>query len=122
MALQEMRFEAGEVLAKATVAAISTVTVRDFDGLGPHMAAWDRLAWEAPQKIANLLPAWVDAFLRHRLGPEDSWFCSFAYSGDTLIGVMPVILSPHPVLGASWPVLRTPYDGLTPSGDIVLAP
>jgi hypothetical protein len=38
-----------------------------------------------------------------------------------LIGVLPVIVSPHPILGASRPVLRTPHDALTPSGDIVLA-
>lgn len=122
MALQEMRFDTDAMPVGARAEAITTTTVRDFDGLAPHLAAWDELAWAAPQKIANLLPAWTDAFLRHRLGPDERWLCSFAYSGSTLIGVMPVIVSPHPILGPARPVLRTPHDALTPSGDIVLAP
>ena len=35
-------------------------TVCHFDALAPHIPAWDRLAWEAPQKIPTLLPGWVD--------------------------------------------------------------
>jgi hypothetical protein len=122
MVLQEMGFDTGKVLAAARSEVISTVTVRNFDGLAPHLAAWDRLAWQAPQKIANLLPAWIDAFLRHRLGPQDHWLCIFAYAGDALVGAMPVVVTPHPVLGAKRPMLQAPFDSLTPSGDIVLAP
>jgi hypothetical protein len=100
--------------------SLRTVTVREFDALAPHIAAWDRLAWEAPQKIPTLLPGWIDAFLRHRLKPNENWFCSFAYHNDKLVGVLPIIISPHPVL-RPWPQLRTPFDALTPSGDIPLA-
>jgi CelD/BcsL family acetyltransferase involved in cellulose biosynthesis len=101
---------------------IRTVTVRDFAGLAPHHPAWDRLAWEAPQQVATLLPDWVETFLQHRLKPTENWFCSFAYAGERLIGVLPVIVAPHPVLGRRWPRLRTSFDEHTPSGDIVLAP
>src|SRR5258707_591917 len=97
------------------------VTVRDFDGLVSHLTAWDRLAWDAPQAIPTLLPAWVDAFLRHRLKPDKTWFCSFVYADEELIGVLPVIVAPHPVLGRRWPLLCTPFDEFTPSGDILLA-
>ncbi|WP_160310500.1 GNAT family N-acetyltransferase [Microvirga vignae] len=100
---------------------IRTVTVREFDALAPHAAAWDRLGWEAPQKTPTLLPGWVDAFLRHRLKPNENWFCSFAYLDDTLVGVLPIIISPHSVLRHHWPLLRTAYDALTPSGDVLLA-
>ena len=99
-----------------------TVSVSDFEALTPHLAAWDDLAWHAPQRIPNLLPAWIDAYLRHRLAPNESWICSFAYLGDRLIGVMPLVVTPHPIFGRSRPVLYTPYDALTPSGDVVLAP
>jgi hypothetical protein len=35
--------------------------------------------------------------------------------------VLPVIVKPHPLLGSSCPILSTPYDGNTPSGDVLLA-
>lgn len=99
-----------------------TETVRSFDDLVPHLAAWDHLAWEAPQKLPTLLPEWVDAFLRHRLKPSERWLCCFAYHGDRLVGVLPVIVTPHWLLGLSWPTLRTPSDAHTSSGDVLLAP
>ncbi len=49
---------------------LRTVTVRDFGGLAPHRSAWDRLAWEAPQMVPTLLPAWVEASLRTGLIPS----------------------------------------------------
>jgi hypothetical protein len=99
---------------------IDTITVRSLDALIPHVSQWDQLAWRAPQKIPNLLPAWIDAFLRHKLTPNERWFCSFAYFGDRLVGVLPIIVTPHPLLGSSWPILRTPLDVHTPSGDVLL--
>jgi CelD/BcsL family acetyltransferase involved in cellulose biosynthesis len=99
-----------------------TETVCNFDALVPHVAAWDQLAWEAPQQLPTLLPGWVDAFLRHRLKPNERWLCCFAYLGDRLVGVLPVIVTPHRLLGSSWPTLRTPSDAHTPSGDVLLAP
>jgi Acetyltransferase (GNAT) domain len=98
------------------------ITVREFDALAPHLAAWDQLAWNAPQETPTLLPAWVDAFMRHRLQPDERWFCSFAYLGDQLIGVLPIVAAPHPILGRSRPLLSLPFDKFTPSGDILLAP
>jgi CelD/BcsL family acetyltransferase involved in cellulose biosynthesis len=99
-----------------------TEAVCSFDALVPHLAAWDQLAWEAPQKLPILLPGWVDAFLRHRLTPNERWLCCFAYLGDRLVGVLPVIVTPHRLLGSAWPTLRTPSDAHTPSGDVLLAP
>jgi CelD/BcsL family acetyltransferase involved in cellulose biosynthesis len=101
---------------------LRTVSVSDLDALAPHAPAWDRLAWDAPQKLPTLLPGWVEAFLRHRLQPNETWLCIFAYAGDKLVGVLPVIITPHPLLGRRWPVLQTPFDAHTRSGDIVLAP
>ncbi len=99
---------------------VRVVTVRDFDGLQPHMEAWDRLAWESPQGLATMLPAWVTATFRHGLWPQWRWMCCFAYAGEQLIGVMPVVITPHPILGRRRPLLRT-YGKLTTSGDIALA-
>jgi len=97
------------------------VTVREFEGLQPHLEAWDRLVWDSPQALATMLPAWTAAVFQHGLWPDWRWACCFAYAGERLVGVLPIIVTPHPVLGRGWPVLRT--DGkLTPSGDIALAP
>jgi CelD/BcsL family acetyltransferase involved in cellulose biosynthesis len=101
---------------------IQTVTAHDFATLHPHVAAWDQLAWNAPQRIPTLLPGWVDAFLRHKLKPNERWLCCLAHAGDRLVGVLPVIVTPHRFLGTSWPTLRTPSDAHTPSGDVLLAP
>lgn len=100
---------------------VRTETVRDLEALALHRPAWDRLAWSAPQEVPTILPGWVDAFLRHRLGKQEKWICCFAYAGDQLIGVLPIVVSPHPLLGLSRPTLRTPFDGNTPSGDVLLA-
>jgi CelD/BcsL family acetyltransferase involved in cellulose biosynthesis len=95
---------------------IRTVTAQDFDSLASHMPAWDRLAWESPQRVWTLLPAWVDVVLRHKLKRSESWFCSFAYADDRLVGALPVIVAPHRLLGRRWPQLRPICD------DIALAP
>jgi hypothetical protein len=102
---------------------VQATTASTFDDLVPHLAAWDRLAWEAPQALPTLSPAWIDAFLRHRLAEDERWLCIFAYLGDILIGVMPIIVAPHPIFGKKRPLLRTPHDSFaTSSGDIALSP
>ena len=102
---------------------VRTTTVYDINELKPHIPAWDQLAWKCPQMSSMLSPAWTDAFLRHRLAANESWFCIFAYIADELIGVLPVIVTPHPILGQQRPLLRTPSDAfMTFSGDIALAP
>ena len=35
---------------------VRIVTVREFEGLQPHLEAWDRLVWESPQALATMLP------------------------------------------------------------------
>lgn len=101
-------------------AGLQTVTIRDFDTLEAHSDAWDRLAWKAPQRNAYLLSSWFKAAFRHALGPDEQWFCSFAYADGNLIGVLPAIVAPHPLLGRKYPVLRT-FDKHSQSGEILLS-
>lgn len=101
---------------------LRTVTVRDLEGLAPHVAAWNDLVARAPQGVASALPAWVQAFMRHRLGPDESWSCSFAYRDDRLVGVLPLVSRPLGILGGTRFILQTPFDQHTPSGDILLEP
>ncbi|EIM28965.1 hypothetical protein MicloDRAFT_00026130 [Microvirga lotononidis] len=115
-----MDIEIAYRLPSAAMDAVRVVTVRHLDDLKPHTEAWDRLAWEAPQGLATMLPAWVKATFQHGLWPHWRWMCCFAYAGQRLVGVMPVVIMPHPILGHRRPLLRT-YGKLTPSGDIALA-
>lgn len=92
---------------EASLPEIRAVTVRDVDALIPHTEAWHRLAWDAPQRLGPLLPAWADAGFRHGPEPGEHWLCIFAYEGDRLIGVLPLISGAHPLLGFGHPVLRT---------------
>lgn len=100
---------------------LSVVTEKSLDNFALHLQAWDKLAWEAPQAIPTLLPDWIKAYLNHRLSPEEGWFCSFAYRGDELVGVLPVVVTPHRLFGRSRPFLRTPFCSVTNSGDILLS-
>jgi CelD/BcsL family acetyltransferase involved in cellulose biosynthesis len=101
---------------------VKAVIASDFYALAPHLAAWDNLAWEAPQRLPTLLPGWVDAFLRHKVKRNERWLCCFAYIGERLVGVLPVIVTPHKRLGSSWFTLSPPSDQYTLSGDVLLAP
>jgi CelD/BcsL family acetyltransferase involved in cellulose biosynthesis len=100
---------------------LHTITVYDFESLRSHTDAWDRLAADVPQKNPYLLPGWIDAAFRHALGPDERWLCCFAYIGDRLVGVLPVIARPHPLLGQDYPLLRT-FDKHAQSGEALLAP
>ena len=70
------------ILAHHVANDLRTVTVRDFDAMAAHLVAWDHLACKAPQRLPTLLPAWVDAFLRHQLKSDEGWLCCFAYIGE----------------------------------------
>jgi CelD/BcsL family acetyltransferase involved in cellulose biosynthesis len=91
----------------ASSSMMRTMTVQDLDALQPHVRAWDRLGRDAPQRLATLLPSWADACFRHGPEPKERWLCIFAYAGDRLVGVLPLIVGAHPILGLARPVLRT---------------
>jgi CelD/BcsL family acetyltransferase involved in cellulose biosynthesis len=56
----------------------------------------------------------VSAYFEHCLAPGESWRCVFAYEGDRLVGVLPLI--------AGGRGLRTPHDGHTIAVGPLLAP
>ena len=102
---------------------LRTVTASSYEQLSQHKHAWNHLAWSSPQKLPTFFPNWVDAFLRNRRTTKENWLCIFAYLGDKLVGVLPIIVSPHPILGQRHSRLRTPSDDfMTHSGDIALDP
>jgi CelD/BcsL family acetyltransferase involved in cellulose biosynthesis len=99
---------------------VRIITVHDLTALRLHQCAWERLARESPQALPMQLPTWILAGITSGTWHKETWFCSLAYIGDRVVGVLPVIVSPHPIFGRRWPVLRS-FDILSQSGDILLA-
>ena len=100
---------------------ITVSNVETLDGLRPHADAWDRLALAAPQRLPMLSHAWVSAFLAHRVPPTSSWRVLVARRDEEVVGVIPLVRTPHEQLGAARPRLRLPRGVYTRSGDAVLA-
>jgi CelD/BcsL family acetyltransferase involved in cellulose biosynthesis len=109
------------VAGRRPVPVCRVAVVRDLAGLAPHADAWDRLALAAPQRLPMLAHAWVASYLEHRLSPRETWWCALAYAGGRLVGVLPVVVTPHRLLGRRRPRLRTPWDLHTLNGDLLLA-
>jgi predicted N-acyltransferase len=121
MALENSQKGARETTGCSRPSDLHIITVHNFEDLRIHIDAWDKLASSVPQKNPYLLPAWIDAAFRHALAPDERWLCCFAYSGEQLAGVLPIITRPHPLLGPNYPLLRT-FDKYAQSGEALLAP
>ena len=94
--------------------------VRDFDSLNQYATQWNRLAELAPQRNPMLSHAWISSFFEHRLKPDESWKCFFAYDGERLVGVLPVVIKSVRVFGVKKSILKTPGDLHTSGVDFVL--
>lgn len=99
---------------------IQVITVASFDALEPYTKQWDQLALQAPQQLPMLSSAWVLAYLQHCLNPDEKWRCYLATAPDgCLIGILPIIIKPHPLWRSFLPTLHTPWDWHTRSGDLL---
>ena len=100
--------------------SMTGITVRvaaGLDELEDYADAWDALALVAPEQLPMLSHAWVAAFLETALRPGETWRCLFAFQGDALVGVLPVVRSSH--LAGSH--LRGPRDSQTAFAHPLLA-
>jgi hypothetical protein len=86
-----------------------------------HASDWDRLALEAPQRLPTLSCAWVTSYIENLLLPGETWHCIFAFDDERLVGLLPVIVTPHRLIGLSRPRLRTPHNKHSFSVDFLTA-
>ena len=100
---------------------LRTVSVDALDALQVHAAAWDALAQHTHPQVPVFGYHWTRTFLAQRLRPRERWRCVFAYRGRELVGVLPLVVSPHPLLGMRAPRLRTATDLHALLGGPVLA-
>ncbi|UCD16454.1 MAG: hypothetical protein JSV44_08280, partial [Candidatus Zixiibacteriota bacterium] len=98
------------------------VTARTIKELERHADAWNNLALTTPQRLPVLSYSWIVSYLEHRLKPDSDWICLFAYDGDQLRGVLPVVAQPIRLMGIRRIHLSTPADWHTVSADFLSAP
>lgn len=102
---------------------IQVFVVTSLDALEPYAEQWDQIALQAPQQLPMLSAAWVMAYLEHCLGSQESWKCYLAIEPHgRLVGVLPIIKTPHPLWRSFLPILHTPWDWHTRSGDLLANP
>ncbi len=92
---------------------------RTLEELDVHAEAWDRLAYTAPQRTPMLSHAWVGSYLEHLLKPGERWFCLFAFEGEELLGVLPVVASPARLPWQGKWNFHAPSDLDVPTGDML---
>lgn len=91
--------------------------MRSAEGLTPHAAAWAELLLQSPAASPMLSYPQISAFLETQISESETWLCLFAYEGECLVGVFPLIaVRSIGVLGFSILCLKTPYNNLHTSG------
>ncbi len=94
-------------------AGLRIVDVRDAADLAGHAAAWAELLLQSPAASPMLSYPHVSAFFETQVEPPETWLCLFAYEGENLVGVLPLIASRAvAALGFSLLYLKVPYDAL----------
>lgn len=82
------------------MATPTIVDVKHVDALGDHAAAWEALVDASTRPMPSQTYTWLRALLDVDTAIADSdWRCRFAYDGDQLLGVMPLIPSRRRVFG-----------------------
>ncbi len=92
-------------------AGVRIVDVRTADELDAHRSAWNELLLQSTAASPTLSYPHLSAFLETQVAAPERWMCLFAYEGERLVGVMPLIASRRiGVLGFSVVVMRAPYN------------
>ncbi len=98
---------------------ITVEIVTDLDALLCHQPAWDELALAAPRPLPTSSSAWIIPYVKYRLHEDERWAVAFAFDGSDLVGVLPLLICPHRVLGMNTVQLRTMYGPHTYSVDLL---
>ncbi len=74
-------------------AGMKIVDVRNLEDLAEHADAWNELFRKADRLSPLLSCQWLSAFFQNMVAPSERWLCLFAYEGDRLIGIFPLVAS-----------------------------
>ena len=91
--------------------------IRSVDELAAHEDAWAELLLQSPAASPMLSYPQISAFFETQLAPGATWLCLFAYEGEQLIGILPLIAArSFRAVGFSVVCYKTPYDDLHTGG------
>ncbi len=93
--------------------------VQSFEELNFHADKWNQLAFEAPQQLPMSSIAWVSSYFEYYLESDESWACLFAYDGDELVGVMPLVIKSRRLFGFKFALLGNHRSAQTCSIDLL---
>lgn len=98
---------------------IKVEIVTDLDALTRYQPAWDRLALVAPRPLPMSSAAWIIPYVKYRLHEKERWAVALAFDGSELVGVLPLLICPHRVLGINTVKLRTMFGPHTYSVELL---
>ncbi len=98
---------------------IAVEIVTDLDALTCHQPAWDQLALATQRPLPMSSSAWIIPYVKYRLREDERWAVAFAFDGSDLVGVLPLLICPHRVLGMNSVRLRTMFGPHTYSVDLL---
>jgi len=103
---------------------IRIVDVRTPEELVQRAAAWANLLQRSPGSSPVSSYPHMSAFFETRVAPERQWLCLFAYEGDRLVGVCPLVATRAVgVAGFAAVLLQAPFDVTHTGGvDCVVLP
>ncbi|OGP51147.1 MAG: hypothetical protein A2Y79_03400 [Deltaproteobacteria bacterium RBG_13_43_22] len=107
---------------RVSIGNLDISLVKALEDLDPHATTWNALALKAPHHLPDLSHAWISSYLEHQLEAGEDWFCIFVHHNSTLVGVLPVIVSPFKRMGLNCHKFRTPYNDQTASVDFLVKP
>lgn len=99
---------------------ITVSVIRSLQELEEYKDSWNILALQSPQRSPMNSWAWLSAYFEMCLHETESWFCIIAENSNSLLGVLPVIMTPAKITGIPCPILRTPGDNHTIAVDLVV--
>lgn len=106
---------------KSFIGKLNIKFVYRLQDLNMHRDQWNQLCFLSKQKLPMLSHAWISSYLKHRLRDNESWVCLMVFAEDSMVGVLPLLITEKRVLGLKTKLLRTPYDSHTHSVDFLCA-
>jgi CelD/BcsL family acetyltransferase involved in cellulose biosynthesis len=89
--------------------------VTALDRLAQYATAWNELISLSTARLPMSSFAYIHPYFEHQLESGESWRCLFAFSGERMVGVLPLIMSAPRLLGISRKQFRAPSNTHVPS-------
>ena len=87
------------------------VDVRTAEGLEAHADAWAELLLQSTAASPMLSYPWMSAFFETKVLPSETWLCLFAYDGERLLGVLPLLaVNSFRAFGLTLLCFKTPFN------------